>query len=426
MRRNVLRWVVPTVLAAATIAHSADAEKKTNYDIGGRISPQILVTAYPENSLFHELVGSWSADSALDARVLFRLRHQRWSFDADYQFIALYGDRVEYTRDFPEELQLLFGRLPNDERRLFDLTYVFNDAGKTAVLNRLDRLSVKYTSEKVVAAFGRQAITWGNGLIYTTMDIFNPFDPAAVDREFKTGDDMLYSQVLLNNGHDVQGVAVFRRSLETGDVEADVGSLAFKYHGLAGMGEFDALVARHYGDTLLGAGGNHGIGGSVWRGDLVVTVGDDDTTASLVTSMSHSWIWGGKNVSGVAEYFHNGFGQSDGCYEPDCLAENPDLLERLARGELFTLGRDYLAMSAMIEVTPLFQLTPNLFTNLGDPSALLQIATQNDLREDLLLWCALNVPVGADGTEFGGIPSGIDGIYLSNDLSALVQLVWYW
>jgi len=258
------------------------------------------------------------------------------------------------------------------------------------------------------------------------MDIFNPFDPAAVDKEFKTGDDMLYGQYLWGSGDDLQGVMVFRRDLLTGDVEADVSSLALKYHALVGQGEIDGLLARHYGDTLVGAGGNLSIGGSVWRGDLMVTFGDEGTTASLVTSLSRSWTWGGKNVSGIAEYFHNGFGRSDGCYAPDCLAENPELLERLARGELFTLGRDYLALSASIEVTPLFLLTPNLFTNLGDPSALLQIATQNDLREDLLLWCALNVPIGADGTEYGGIPSGIEGVYLSSDFSLLAQVVWYW
>ncbi len=44
----------------------------------------------------------------------------------------------------------------------------------------------------------------------------------------------------------------------------------------------------------------------------MVTFTDDDTVPSLVTSLSHSWIWGGTNFSGVAEYFYNGFGQSDG------------------------------------------------------------------------------------------------------------------
>jgi hypothetical protein len=179
-------------------------------------------------------------------------------------------------------------------------------------------------------------------------------------------------------------------------------------------------------DTLVGAGVNYSIGGSVWRGDLVVTFTGNTTVPSLVTSLSHSWTWGGKNVSGIVEYFYNGFGQSDGCYSFECLAENPDLLERVARGELFTLGRNYLAFSAMIEVTPLFLLTPNVFVNVTDPSALVQVVFQNDLRENLLLWSAINLPLGADGTEFGGAATGIPGVYLSSGPSASVQLLWYW
>ena len=80
----------------------------------------------------------------------------------------------------------------------------------------------------------------------------------------------------------------------------------------------------------------------------------------------------------------------------------------------------------MIEVTPLFLLTPNVFVNVTDPSALVQVVFQNDLRENLLLWSAINVPIGADGTEFGGAATEIPGLYLSSGPSASVQLVWYW
>jgi hypothetical protein len=327
---------------------------------------------------------------------------------------------------YPPELQILFPHLPDDRTRLFDLTHVFTDSGKSAAYQRLDRMAVRYASDQLVMKFGRQAITWGNGLVYNVMDIFNPFDPAAVDKEFKTGDDMLYGQYLQSNGNDLQGVMVFRRDPFTEDLEADKSSLAIKYHHMASISEYDALVAQHYGDTLVGTGANYSIGGAVLRGDVVVTFTDDDTVPSLVTSISQSWIWGGKNVSGVAEYFYNGFGQSDGCYSFECLADNPDLLERIARGELFTLGRHYVALSAMVEITPLFLLTPNVFFSVADPSALVQVVFQNDLRENLLLWSAINFPIGGDGTEFGGAATGVPGLYLSTGPSASVQLVWYW
>ena len=420
------RWAIAVMIGCALASAGVTFAGDTTFGLGGRVSPQIAITTYPDNSAFRDIFGSSSVDSAFDARVVFGARRDRWSLDVDYQLVGIYADRLEFTRELPIELQVLFPHLPTDRTRLFDLTHVFTDSGKTAVYQRLDRLAVRYASDHVVMRFGRQAITWGNGLIYNVMDIFNPFDPAAVDKEYKTGDDMLYGQYLQSNGNDLQGVMVFRRDPITGDVEADQSSLAFKYHHMASISEYDALIGQHYGDTLVGAGANHSIGGAVWRGDLIVTFADDGTVPSLVTSISQSWIWGGKNISGVAEYFYNGFGQNDGCYSFDCLAENLDLLERVARGELFTLGRHYIALSAMIEVTPLFLLTPNVFVNVADPSALVQVVFQNDLRENLLLWSAINVPVGADGTEFGGAASGVPGLYLSSGPSASVQLVWYW
>jgi hypothetical protein len=410
-------------VVAATGAVSA-AEFKL--DLGGRISPQIVVATYPDESAFDEIFGSSSIDSAVDARVIFGAQSGRWNFDLDYQLVGLYADTLEFTRELPPELQILFPHLPDDRTRLFDLTHVFTDSGKSAAYQRLDRMAVRYASDQLVMKFGRQAITWGNGLVYNVMDIFNPFDPAAVDKEFKTGDDMLYGQYLQSNGNDLQGVMVFRRDPFTEDLEADKSSLAIKYHHMASISEYDALVAQHYGDTLVGTGANYSIGGAVLRGDVVVTFTDDDTVPSLVTSISQSWIWGGKNVSGVAEYFYNGFGQSDGCYSFECLADNPDLLERIARGELFTLGRHYVALSAMVEITPLFLLTPNVFFSVADPSALVQVVFQNDLRENLLLWSAINFPIGGDGTEFGGAATGVPGLYLSTGPSASVQLVWYW
>jgi hypothetical protein len=398
----------------------------TNFDIRGRLSPQIEAGTYPDNSVFHNIFGSSSVDSAFDARVIFGAQHDRWSFEADYQLIGLYADRLEFTHETPDDRKTLFPHLPEDQTRLFNLTHVFTDSGKTAVLHRLDRLAVGFATDHVVIKFGRQAITWGNGLVFNVMDIFNPFDPAAVDKEFKTGDDMLYGQYLLSNGHDVQGVMVLRRDPFTGDVKSDESSLAFKYHHMAEMSEYDGLVAQHYGDTLLGAGINYSIGGSVWSGDLMVTFTDHDTVTSLVTSLSRSWTWGGKNISGIVEYFYNGFGQSNDCYSYECLSENPELFKRVSRGELFNLSRHYLALSALVEITPLFQVTPNVFLNMSDPSALVQVIFQNDLRENLMLWSAINVPVGSDGTEFGGANADVPGLYLSSGPSVSVQFVWYW
>ncbi|MFQ5982880.1 MAG: hypothetical protein ACE5KS_05850, partial [Woeseiaceae bacterium] len=337
---------------------------------------------------------------------------------------ALYGEQVEYARNLSGS-GFFFSRFPEDERRLFDLTDVIRDEGKFAALHRLDRLWLGIATDKTVIRFGRQAISWGNGLFFSPMDIVNPFDPTAIDTEYKTGDDMLYSQYLRDNGDDVQAAVVFRRNPASGDVDGDESTVAIKYHGVSGEAEYDFLAARNHGDTTIAIGGNSSVGGAVVRADLVVADTSFDTTAQLVTNMSYSWTWGGKNVSGALEYYFNGFGQREGQYDLQSLAGNPELLNRLARGELYSIGRHYLAGSLMIEMTPLWILTPTAFVNIDDGSALVQLVSQNDLKENLLFLGSLNIPIGPRGTEYGGIQATPANRYLSTDLSLFAQIAWY-
>jgi hypothetical protein len=313
----------------------------------------------------------------------------------------------------------------NDDRRWFNLSHELTNEGKNATLLRLDRISVAYTGDKAVIRFGRQAISWGNGLLFTPMDIFNPFDPATVDKEYKAGDDMLYGQYLLDNGNDVQAVAVVRRDPVSGAVEQDQSSLAVKYHGFRRGNEYDLLLAEHYGQRVLGLAASTDLGGAVWRGDLVWTDTDLESVFSAVGGVSYSGVTGGHNWTGFLEYYYNGYGQSDGDYSAAGLADNPELLKRLARGELFNLGRHYLGTSVTVEATPLLNFTPNVFINLTDPSALAQLVLAYDWKQDIQLLAALNIPIGPNGSEYGGIDAGLPGLYVSIGPSLFAQLAWY-
>ena len=104
------------------------------------------------------------------------------------------------------DMTTIFSPVLSDDRRLIDLTHLISQEDNSVIVHRLDRFAIDYTGTQTVARAGRQAVSWGNGLIYTPMDFFNPFDPATVDKEYKTGDDMLYGQYLRNNGDDLQAV----------------------------------------------------------------------------------------------------------------------------------------------------------------------------------------------------------------------------
>jgi hypothetical protein len=421
MPRNALLLVALLVFAFA--ASTATAE--TKYEFGGHSKTRLLGSSFPDNSVFYSLTGSSSLDLETDLRLNFEADNGPWSFDLAYQLFAGYGERIEYTRLLPEEAQQLFNRLPNDDHRLFDLTHVLSDDGKFAALHRLDRLSFAYTGDKIVIRAGRQAVTWGNGFFFSPMDVVNPFDPAAIDTEYKAGDDMLYGQYLKDSGDDIQAAVVFRRNLVTGAVESAQRTVAFKYHGISGESEYDLLVAESYDNTTIGVGGNRSIGGAILRGDIVATDTESGTTTEFVLNLTYSWGWGTKNVSGVIEYYFNGFGQENGQYSPTELAQNPELLQRLARGQTFSLGRHYVAGGLSIELTPLWMITPNLFANVEDGSALIQLVTRNNLSENMEFLGALNLPLGPDGSEYGGIPSGTDGLFLSSSASVFAQFAWY-
>ena len=390
----------------------------------GHVKGQATVTELPGDSLLRDFGDDPMRDGGLDLRLLLEDRHGAWRWHADYQLLARAGDRLELQQRNPD---LGFGAapLPVDDRRVFDLEHRLHDEDDRVVAHRLDRLYFGYSSGRSVVNLGRQAVSWGNGLIYNPVDFFNPFDPAAIDTEYKTGDDMIYAQYLFDSGSDLQGVWVGRRDAND-DVAAEVASTALKYHGFGAGAEFDLLLAEHFDDRVIALGGALDYAEAVWRADLMLTDTGGERFESLVVNASYSWVAWEHNVSASVELFRNGFGIDDGDYSPAALNANPELLARLLRGELFTLGRHYLAATATLELTPLWLLTTTLFANLDDDSTLLQLTSTHDLEQDLQLLLALNLPQGRDGSEFGGIDSAVPERTLAVGVSAFAQLAWYY
>lgn len=389
---------------------------------GGHLKGQGQAVHYPADSLIGDSLGRDTLDGGADLRLRFATGPGRWELRADYQALGRWGDSVDALAGAPG-LSASSGALPDDDRRWWDLTDTVSEGHRHRLEQRLDRLSVGYSGDKLVLRLGRQAVSWGNGLIFNPVDVFNPFDPAAVDTEYKVGDDMLYGQYLLDSGSDWQAVRVQRRDA-AGEVAEDVSSTALKFHGFGLERELDLLAAEHYGETLLAVGGSLNVGEAVVRGDFTAADSEGQWVASAVLNWSWSWVWGGYNVSAVAEYFFNGFGLRESEYSAAALAPDTALGRRLARGELFTIGRHYTAASLQVEVTPLLNLTPTLFANLGDQSALLQLSARWDLAQDWQLLGAANLPLGPGGTEYGGIEVGELGT-LAAGPSLFLQLGYY-
>ena len=315
----------------------------------------------------------------------------------------------------------------DDDRRLFDLSKTIHETNSSALYHRLDRLSLTLLPRWGLIRIGRQAVTWGNGLIFNPMDLFNPFAPTDIEREYKVGDDMVLCDVSTGRQTNVQVLSVFRRDPRTHAATWNQSSLAVKLHLAAGTNEFDLMASRHYEDYVVGIGSTGYLKDAAWRCDATWTFlrGKDNLGGflSVVANMDYSWIWLDKNVYGLMEFFYSGVGEPLDNYT--AALTDPSITERLERGELFTLGRFYCSGSIAVELHPLFNIYISVINNIADPSGIVQPRAIWDVFENVQLTAGVNVLYGAKDTEYGGftIP-GSDYLFKSPD-SAYVWVGYY-
>jgi len=397
-----------------------------DWNFGGHIKYQYTYTDFRADDLIAVFGGDPAHDQNLDLRLKAENRTGPWDFAAHYELLAVAGDSLEARRRVVAAGIPVIGTvtgLPDDRRRLFDLTHESTDRDRLAAVQRLDRLSLGYNTARQSLRFGRQAVSWGNGLVFQALDFVNPFSPIVVDKEYKTGDDMFYGQWLVGGQDDVSAIVLPRRDPGTHRVQSDQSTYAAKYRARLSGFDLDFLGARHFGETIAGVGVVRSIGGAVWRMDFSYTdLEYGGRATSLVTNMDYSWTWGGKNVYGYVEYFRNGVGESD---RANYVRPNVELSERLARGELFTLARDYAALGLQVEFTPLFNLYTNLIANLNDGSKFLQLRGVYDWMENVQLMAGLNLPSGSRGTEYGGVSVAGTAAFASAGKSVYVRGAYY-
>jgi hypothetical protein len=185
------------------------------------------------------------------------------------------------------------------------------------------------------------------------------------------------------------------------------------------------MAARNYRSDILGLGLSGALGGATWTAEVVPTrLSDGGLRTSWLANMQYAWSCFSRNCSGYAEYFRNGFGVGG---SDRTLADLPPALtERIARGELFTLSRNYLALGVTLEWTPLLNLEPLLITNLDDGSALLLAQVVRSLSDNTNLTLAAQTGIGPRGSEYGGlqIRAGSE-VYVAPDRYLYARLDWY-
>jgi hypothetical protein len=408
---NVLTGLFFFWLAGFSIPPISQAvsSSEVSMDWGGHIRT-IGTLSYPDDQSVYQFTDN---DTFMDGQAELRLNHQlcmgaKWMLETHYEMVGRQGDTLKNNKRLRSVLpastadRLLASVTMDDGRRLMNLTRSITDGDDYSIYHRLDRFNLTYSADQGTLRMGRQALTWGNGLLFNPMDIVNPFAPTTIQRDYKVGDDMLHLQLPMGDS-EAQMLYLPRRDPKTGDVSDNQSSLAGKWHFPVGEMEFDFMAAHHFDDLILGIGASGYFGGAAWRWDMTYTHLDNtphhDDYWQVVANIDYAWQWGGKNLYGLFEYYHNGLGDSR---DYGRALSDPAISQRVARGELFTLGQNYLAGRLRLEIHPLWLTNLTTIFNIADPSATLQPQLIWDVATNFQLILGADFNWGDDNTEFGG------------------------
>ena len=363
--------------------------------------------------------GRWRSGAQLDLRGQLQANAGAWRFEADGQLIA------DYSSDLRGTGSAIDG--DTDAPRAFDLSRTLARSGAHRVRVRADRLLIGYRADNFALSLGRQALSWGNGQVFAPMDLLSPFAPATIDRDFKPGVDLALAQWQLDEGRDLQLVAVTRRDTN-GDRTARAGSAGLHWQQALGKSELSVLAARHIGDTVLGLGAALPVADAVVRADWVLTrLRNGGNAASLVVNADRSFVVAERNIYAFVELYRNGFGRGE---TPRAIATLPsELTARLARGEVFTTSRWYAAVGGSVEWHSLLRQQFLALASLQDGSALLQSSLRCEPDDRTRLDATLGWSGGSRGDEFAGLPlsnaPGLTGT-LGGGWRAELRYALYW
>jgi hypothetical protein len=392
-------------------------------DFSGRIKLDAI--GYDAGAESTEAALGYQTNNALAGQLRLELNHpwQQWKAQAAWQLDARHGSAVERDHALATTYPTLADT--STDTSYWDLEDTITDSNRTYSSQRLDRLNLSYSSNALVMRLGRQALTWGSGLVFHPMDLVNPFQPVATDTAYKRGTDMAYLQWLLADGSDIQLVGVPHQGRDTQDPDGNKATQAMFTNIVGDTLQWSLLLAKDRADSVLGIGTSGPWGGAVWNLEVIPTYLERDARrTSVLMNLSYADTFLKRNITLFAEYYHNGFGEAGSDYSVADL--NAELLLRLRRGQLFVTGRDYVSAGATWEWTPLLQLLPTIILNLPDHSSLFDLQLSRSLGNDTNLKAGLRLAIGRRGTEFGGLETNTgSGLYLAKSNQLFVRLETY-
>lgn len=259
----------------------------------------------------------------------------------------------------------------------------------------LYRATMTLSRGPVDVTVGRQRIAWGTGRFWSALDIFNPVNPLAIERDERLGVDAVLAEL--------QTGPLSRVSVVVAPAPDDSPpGRALQWHGNTAGVDVSAVAEKVLGLDLIGFDAASQLGQAGVRGEVARLRGQGHDAFTRATLGADYAFENGLIASG--ELYYNGAGARD--------PNEYDLAGAIA-GRVNQLATRYLGAYASYEITPLLKWTTYAVFNLDDSSRGVDSRLVWSWRPNVEWTLGLQRFAGAASSEFGRFPA-----------SFLVQ--WHW
>ena len=331
-------------------------------------------------------------------------------------FNLAYEQRVHY-QSRPSGLAAI-GVLPSESPtpfRVEPLVWRLTESRTGTWRHEVDRVNAQVHSRRADLTIGRQAIGWGRGVMFTAVDLFAPFSPLEVDREWRRGVDAIRADVKLTDRSSVDVVGAFGPALESS-------AFAARARGYTGVLDLEILAGRRAEDLFGGVTSSAVVGGAEVHGEAAVfrvpSGPEHDVLWKVVIGGSYRFPIG-SGLLACAEYHYSGFGAADPG-EIRTLLATPSFFERFVRGDVQILSRHALGVTGSYEVSPEMTYSGQWLHNPRDRSGVVAPALTYTFNDAVSLLGVIYLP-------YGQIPAGgaLRSEYGAAPLSGLLQMRAY-
>lgn len=342
----------PQPAAAISVVDNGSFSLDLSGDIKGR-----FVAIFPYEHLFmpDEAIGQ----AGLLGRARLELRVGRWlALSAHHQL----GANI-VSGDLPLTGALLGDPTAAGSPEAIELSWsALDESSGFSVRGRMDRLSLRLRLPHMDFTVGRQPVSFGSAWFFTPLDLVAPFSPTVIDREYKPGVDAVRADFYIGTAGQVTAVAAYAGSW-------GLDGLVLAAHGRVNVGLWDIslLLAAVHEDFVVGLDAAGSIGDISVRAAVTYTVPpedaeDEEPFLRLVFGADYRFQSG---ITVLGEVYYQGIGES----RPSRYLAFASS-DRFSRGELWSMGRLYGALSVAAELNPIVSINAAITVNILDGSAL--------------------------------------------------------